>query len=354
MPKGRKTQKSKTPIRNKHTPERNTKKLFDLMFKYILQEASPQAKIHFINGLFGKNFPPNTHVTLPNTESIQLQGEKLEHILSDFIILVSEEPFLIEVQIQDDANIALRIFEYSFAYSKRQKSVSKDGALITMRLPERMLLHWEPTVHTQDTVTFRLEQHDGTYSEYETPVYKVTEQSLDELERKGLALLLPFYLVKYRQEVKRNVDNSSRRRVIADEVEAITVMAEAMLKRACAAGTLTEKDSIMVMERIVQMHSELYGRYREFQEEQMRLQNRLRTQWQDYWERGIQEGVQKGIQQGRQEGVQEGIQQGRQEGVQEGIQRGKQEGRQEERAKIFELLKQGHSLEEVERLLSQE
>ena len=335
MPKSRKTKKSKTLIRNKYVPQRNTRNLFDLMFKYILQESSQQAKIHFVNGLFGKNFPLDTKVTFPITESTSIQGKKLEHIQSDFIMLVSEESFIIEVQIRDDSTIALRIFEYSFAYSKRHNTtINDDGALVTMRLPERIVLHLESTIHTKDKVTFRVEQSNGTYFDYETPVYKVIERDVAEFEQKDLQLLLPFYLVKYRQEVNRSIDNSLRRREIAEEVEHIILLFEKMLERGCEAGKLTGKDSIMIMERVVQMYNELYGSFKEFREERMRLERRLRTQWQDYWERGIQEGVQKGIQ--------------------EGIQRGIQHGKQEERAKILGLLRQGCSLEEVERLLAGE
>ncbi|MDR0557802.1 MAG: hypothetical protein LBG43_08070 [Treponema sp.] len=43
---------------------RETLQLFDLMFmvKLILKEASPPALVHFINGLFDKNHPPDNAV----------------------------------------------------------------------------------------------------------------------------------------------------------------------------------------------------------------------------------------------------------------------------------------------------
>jgi hypothetical protein len=50
-----------------------------MMFKHILKEASSPAVVHFINGLFDKNYKPNSRVAfLPNesvSELSRMHGE---------------------------------------------------------------------------------------------------------------------------------------------------------------------------------------------------------------------------------------------------------------------------------------
>ncbi|MDR2798664.1 MAG: hypothetical protein LBB80_10005, partial [Treponema sp.] len=67
---------------------RETLHLFDLMFKYILKEVSPQAVVHFINGLFNTQYSVESPVRFAATESVQQEAEHLETISSDMILRV--------------------------------------------------------------------------------------------------------------------------------------------------------------------------------------------------------------------------------------------------------------------------
>jgi hypothetical protein len=97
---------------------RETLHLFDLMFKAILTDASHPAIVHFINGLFGARYPQNSPVTFAPTESVTQQSAHLSGIRSDMLLTVAGDPFLLEAQIHDDENIALRIFQYSIGYAQ--------------------------------------------------------------------------------------------------------------------------------------------------------------------------------------------------------------------------------------------
>ncbi|MDR2792877.1 MAG: hypothetical protein LBB61_04320 [Treponema sp.] len=128
-------------------PERETLHVFDLMFKFLLTEASPGAVVHFINGLFGKDYPPDGDVSLSSNESIreaQPDSQKLETIRSDLILTINGDAFLIEAQIGDDETIALRVFQYGFAYAKQTMRIAEDGSEITLNMPAARILYWEP------------------------------------------------------------------------------------------------------------------------------------------------------------------------------------------------------------------
>ena len=161
---------------------------------------------------------------------------------------------------------------------------------------------------------------------------KVTEGAFKEVEDRNLYLLLPFYLLLYRQAVKTPLAHGKSREVSAREVTELVKEAEAMLERGLERGALTEADADLVLERIEQMYTELYGSYKEFQEEQMRLQERLKSKVKEQFE--AQEAQFK---------IKEAQWKARE-----------QKTFKEAENKILNLFKQGHSLEEVERLLAEE
>ena len=139
-------------------PERENLQLFDLMLKFLLKEASAPALVHFINGLFGKNYPTDSRVSFPATESVQEQPQKqgLEKIQSDLIVMINADAFSIEAQIEDDETIALRVFQYGFAYAKQNMKISEDQSEIELNMPFARILYWETTRKTPDKVTLKL------------------------------------------------------------------------------------------------------------------------------------------------------------------------------------------------------
>jgi hypothetical protein len=159
----------------------------------------------------------------------------------------------------------------------------------------------------------------------------VTEGTFKEVEDRNLYLLLPFYLLLYRQEVKKPLKHGRSREVLAQEVAGLVQEAEGMLERGLERGALTETDAVLVLERIEQMHTELYGNYTEFQEGLMRLQERLKSRVK----------------------AQE-IQFESKVKAQEVQFKTKEAQFKVREQKIFNLWKQGYSLEEVERLLAEE
>jgi hypothetical protein len=119
------------------------------------------------------------------------------------------------------------------------------------------------------------------------------DQSLETLEQRKLMLLLPFCLLKFRKEVKKRNATSEKRKQLAEEMKKLLHKLEEVIERSRAQGLLSNGDAGMVMDRIGQMHDELYNPYPEFEEAHMELQERLRTHWQDYYVEGERKGEQK-------------------------------------------------------------
>ena len=276
-------------------PERETLQLFDLMFKFLLKEASATALVHFINGLFDKDYPLDSKVSFPATESVQAQPQKqgLEKIQSDIIVGINSDAFAIEAQIGDDETIALRAFQYGFAYAKQNMRISEDESHIGLKMPFARILYWETTRKTPDKVTLELEFEDRSLHTYEVKTLKMLDQSLEMLEQRKMMLLLPFCLLKFRKEVKKRNTTSEKRKQLAEEMKDLLHKLEKLIDHSRAQGLLSNGDAGMVMDRIGQMHDELYNPYPEFEEARMELQERLRTHWQDYYVEGERKGEQK-------------------------------------------------------------
>jgi hypothetical protein len=304
---------------------RETLQLFDLMFKYTLKEASPPALVRFINGLFGTNYPPESAVTFNATESVGAadeKNEKLEKITSDMILTIGADAFLIEAQISDDENIALRVFQYGFAHAARNKEIAEDEDVITLTMPSARVIYWETTRKTPDKVTLRLIFPDRSVHDYEIETFKVLNQSVETLGERDMALLFPFYLLKFRKEVKKPSADGERRKQLAGEMKELLRRIADIVEKKQSDRLLSGGDAAMILERIEQMHEELYRNYSEFEETKMELQERLKTHWKDY--------------------------------LQEGIVKGEQRGRQEGQNRILSLLKQGYTVEQLEELLTKE
>jgi hypothetical protein len=126
------TFKEKTPYHKSKDAMTDGKQdgLFDL--KYMLKEAV--ALVHVINGLFDRDYQPDSTVSFAATESGGKKAEGLEKIMSDMVLTINRDAYLIEAQIGDDETIALRVFQYGFAYAQQGKQISPDGSLIMLTI----------------------------------------------------------------------------------------------------------------------------------------------------------------------------------------------------------------------------
>jgi hypothetical protein len=265
---------------------RETLHLFDLMFKAILHDASHPALVHFINGLFGKSYPPDSPVSFAATESVSQEASLLTGIRSDMLLTVAGDAFIIEAQIQDDENIALRIFQYSIAYAQQTKVVEPEQ--ITLTMPDARIIYWETSHKTPDKVRVRIIFPDKTGHAYEIPTLKMLDQRIETLEQRNLVLLTPFYVLKYRKVVKRST-SPEKRQILAQEMRDLISKLEAAIDRAKNQGIISATDAAGLFERLVQMYTELYTSYPEFKEDAVQLEERVKTQWQDYLQQGVKQ-----------------------------------------------------------------
>lgn len=324
---------------NKQEPasktQRPTFQLFDLVGKYIYQMASALGTVNSLRGLYkGVEIPTEIALTLGRTESVR-KGLGLERLQGDLVF--EETPrdpqpevqdFLMEFQIKHDRKLGLRVFNYGQAHAQRNAELSKNGGETWQRFPEARVIYVGPPPFPPETLHVRTVMH-GSEITYEIPVYSVLGHTVDEMEQDKLHLLMPFQVLRRRKEASSAKTTEERRKELIQETLETALQIEACLERGCTAEIITESDATMLLEIMETLYNELY----ETQEGVMDFAEQLKLkgfklkypEWKaekDRWEAEKVEAVRRTA--------------------------------QERDTKIFSLLDQGYTREEVKAMLAQE
>jgi len=87
-----------------------------------------------------------------------------------------------------------------------------------------------------------------------------------------MALLLPFYILKIRKELKKKGVDSAKRKALSKELEGYILEIDKVLKKHKQNNYISDLDTAMLLRRLLNMHKELYGHYEEFVEVDMTLE----------------------------------------------------------------------------------
>jgi len=247
---------------------RKTQKLFDRSIKFIMAKASQSAIVHMINGIYKKNYPPDAIVDVRKPREYITENSEsgaLGEIFTDMVVTISsgdrKDTYLIEAQIKDDMEICLRVFNYSIQIALESKVVSEDGNHLKIDMPTPAVIYWD-TSKTKDFLIIEMRFPGDKSVVYQVPAFKVLEHKVSELEH--LALLLPFYLLKVRAELKRCESDSEKRKELAERLAGYVNEIAETLHKSRENSYITDSDVVMLKERMSKMHSELYGGYKEF------------------------------------------------------------------------------------------
>jgi len=255
--------------------ERRTAQMFDLMFKSIIKDASSSAVVHLINGIYKKSYSLDSQVTIEPTELIKEHPKsgELGKIVSDIIITIDsgdrKDTFILEAQISDDLEMVLRIFNYSALVAFEKRIVSDDGSYMEIEMPSPVVIYWEAS-KTKDIVSVKIKFPGNKSVMYKIPTFKVLNHSVSELG--DMVLLLPFYILKIRNELKKKGVDSTKRKVLSKKLESYILEIDKVLKKQKRNNYISDMDAAMLLRRLLNMHKELYGQYKEFVEVDMTLE----------------------------------------------------------------------------------
>ena len=187
---------------------------YDNVFK-TMKSKHKRLFISVINDTFGKNYAMDTKVDiLPSegylTESETIDGSKdIEEQISDFVIKIEKEVYLLECQSYDDGSMAIRIAEYAFIVA-RQFAVWDIGHA-TIPMPRFAIIYVKRTEKTPKTTRITFIFPDGQEVNYESVNVILEEFTKEYIVEKRLFPYIPFYIARYEKEMisERNIENAA-------------------------------------------------------------------------------------------------------------------------------------------------
>ena len=188
---------------------------YDNVFK-TMKSKHKRLFISVINDVFGKEYSLDTKVeVLPSegylTESETADGSKeIEEQISDFLIKIGSEVYLLECQSYDDGSMAIRIAEYAFIVARQ--FATWDIGHATIPMPRFSVIYVKRTERTPKTTKITFTFPDGQEVNYESTNVILEEFTKEYIIEKKLFPYIPFYIARYEKDMisEGSIENAVR------------------------------------------------------------------------------------------------------------------------------------------------
>ena len=282
--------------------------VFDSVFKTMVHK-SPQLMIPFINEVFGRNYPQDSPIIRFSDEHESLRGT----IIDDTVFRLAEKIYHIECQSTADANMVVRMIEYDFHIALEE--ALSEGEPYELDFPASCVLYLRHTSKTPDSLRMKVNLPGGDSFQYETKVIKAQKYTSDEIFKKQLLLLLPYYLMRYERNLSTIASDDQRSEQLVHECTELRTELESTVLRMGDTPLYEE-----LVELIIQISDHLLAAYKALQKRVRKaMGGEVLELWPERAERLEREAEARGIEQGIQRGIQQGLEQGIEQGVEQGV-----------------------------------
>ena len=177
---------------------------YDNVFK-TMKMKHKRLFISVINDVFKKNYPMNAKVEILPSEGYLTENEtedgskEIEEQISDFLIKIGGEVYLLECQSYDDGSMAIRIAEYAFIVARQSAVWDIGHAVIPM--PQFSVIYIKKTDKTPKATTITFTFPDGQTVDYVSDNVILENLTREHIIEKRLFPYIPFYIARYEQDV---------------------------------------------------------------------------------------------------------------------------------------------------------
>lgn len=188
--------------------------IFDDVFRTMI-EKMPELVIPFINEAFHSSYPKDTVL-------IQLRNEHLqekEKVITDSCIQIENKRYHMECQSTDDPTMAIRMFVYDVSVAAEH--AQKRGRKYRVFFPYSCVLYLRSTKKTPDCLKVEMIFQNDKLHVYTVPAVKVGDYTKEYIFEKDLFLLLPFYALRYENQVYEINENPKLFQKVIDEYREI-------------------------------------------------------------------------------------------------------------------------------------
>ena len=267
---------------------------YDDVFRTLLNDC-PDLIIPVINEAFGTTFVMGRDIPqkLSNEFFFTRQDADQDEVISDSHIIIGGKSFHIECQSTSDGSMVVRMFEYDVQIAMQH--AEQDLGRYTVEFPQSAVLYLRSTSQTPDFVEIRIIV-PGDSCSYQIPTVKVKDFSVDDIYRKQLYFLIPFYSFVFEKKFKF----CERDKNELEKLSEIFFNIRKKLKAVCENGIISEYYFQTLSDMSRKVIQNLASKFKRTSE---RIGDIMGGQILEYEAKTIlNEGMKKGMQKGRQEG----------------------------------------------------
>ncbi len=268
---------------------------YDNVFK-TMKSKHKRLFISVINDIFGKEYPMDAKVEILPSEGYLTEDETadgssdIKEQISDFLMKIGSEVYLLECQSYDDGSMAVRIAEYAFIVARQFASWDIGHAVIPM--PRFSIIYVKRTDRTPRTTKITFTFPDGQSVDYESANVILEEFTKEYIVEKQLFPYIPFYIARYEKEITSGGS-------IEDAVKDLEYFRDEMV-RLHRGGALSDGEIVDLMGFVNTIVTHITnGNKNEERLVNIMGGTVIETESEKLIRQGIQQGVQQGIYQGR-------------------------------------------------------
>jgi len=172
--------------------------IYDGAFRTILNDCR-KLIIPIINEIFGESYTGKEEIHFfPNEHFLDQQDDAgIERITDTNFTVFGKIPKKYHVECESslpDGRITIRLFEYDAQIALDEGEVTEET--LTVTFPNTAVLYLRTYKKTPDKMKYIIVTPGGTV-QYDIPIMKVQAYSLDDILKKRLLMLIPFYIFSH-------------------------------------------------------------------------------------------------------------------------------------------------------------
>ncbi len=185
--------------------------IYDGTFRTILNDCR-KLIIPVINEIFGETYTGEEEIRFfPNEHFLDQQDQADKERITDTNFTVfGKIPKKYHVECESslpDGKITVRLFEYDAQIALDEGEVTAET--LTVTFPNTAVLYLRTYKKTPDKMKYVIVTPGGTVR-YDVPIMKIQTYSLDDIFRKGLLMLIPFYIFSHENRFPEYNKNEQR------------------------------------------------------------------------------------------------------------------------------------------------
>lgn len=232
--------------------------IYDSAFRTILNDCS-KLIIPIINISFGEHYTGDEQITFfPNEHFMNQQNAPDEKRITDTNFAVHGEvrkTYHWECQSTPDSRMLIRLFEYDAQIALDQGKTLKE--VLTIEFPHTAVLYLRyAKTNTPDAYKYVIKTPGGSI-EYDIPLFKAQQYTMEEIFEKNLFLLIPFYIFSKEAEFSGYETDSSRLETLKNEYLKMIERLDGVVQE----GRLTDFDRSTLLEAAKDVINEIAKKY---------------------------------------------------------------------------------------------